>query len=132
MTASDRAAATLASRENKADVIAGVDLSDEGTTAISILIDLAQRETMNRSVRFANQLIQSTATRVPILPRAHRQAGFAVLKAPDTPAVLIELGFLSNPDEEQLLNSAIHLTQIAHGISAAIDNYFADRWAARQ
>lgn len=131
-TASDRAAATLASRENKADVIAGVDLSDEGTTAISILIDLAQRETMNRSVRFANQLIQSTATRVPILPRAHRQAGFAVLKAPDTPAVLIELGFLSNPDEEQLLNSAIHLTQIAHGISAAIDNYFADRWAARQ
>lgn len=131
-TASDRAAAILASRENKADVIAGVDLSDEGMTAISILIDLAQRETMNRSVRFANQLIQSTATRVPILARAHRQAGFAVLKAPDTPAVLIELGFLSNPDEEQLLNSAIHLTQIAHGISAAVDNYFADRWAARQ
>lgn len=130
--ASDRTAEALASRENKADVIAGVDLSDERAGTISILIDLAQRETMNRSVRFANQLLQSTATRVPILSRAHRQAGFAVLKAPDTPAVLVELGFLSNPDEEQLLNSAIHLTQIAKGVSAAIDNFFSDQLGNRQ
>ncbi len=130
--ASDRTAEALARRENKADLIAGVDLSDEEGSAISVLIDLAQRETINRSVRFANQLVQSAATRVPILSRAHRHAGFAVLKAPDTPAVLIELGFLSNPDEEQLLDSAFHLTQVALGISAAVDNYFADRWARRQ
>ncbi len=130
-TASDHTAAALAKRENMADVLAGVDLSGEEAIAIPVLIDLAQRETRNRSVRFANRIVQSALTRVPILSRAHRQAGFAVLKAPDVPAVLVELGFLSNADEEQLLNSAIHLTQVAQGLTAAIDGYFALQSAER-
>lgn len=130
--ASDHTAAALARRENKADVLAGVDLSGEEAIAIPVLIDLAQRETRNRSVRFANRIVESALTRVPILSRAHRQAGFAVLKAPDVPAVLVELGFLSNADEEQLLNSAIHLSQIAEGLTAAVDGYFAIQSADRR
>jgi N-acetylmuramoyl-L-alanine amidase len=127
--ASDKTAAALAQRENKADVIAGLDLSDEQAAVVSILIDLAQRESKNRSIRFANQLVQSVATEVRLLSRTHRQAGFAVLKAPDVPSVLVELGFLSNRDEETLLRSPQHLDLVAERIVAAIDNFFASRFA---
>lgn len=126
-TASDKIAAALARKENKADIIAGVDLAAETDLAIPMLVGLARRETMNRSITFANGLLTASASRVPILRRAHRQAGFAVLKAPDVPSVLIELGFLSNADEEALLNSPLHLAQISHSITAAVDGFFASR-----
>ncbi len=127
---SDEEAAALAVRENKADVIGGLDLSDEGADVVSILIDLAQRETRNQSMRLANQLVQAMVLRVPVLDRPHRQAGFAVLKAPDIPAVLIELGFLSHPEEERLLLSADHRAAIIDGIVAAVDNFFVVRHQA--
>lgn len=127
---SDAEAAALAARENKADVIGGLDLSDEGADVVSILIDLAQRETRNQSMRLANQLVQAMVLRVPVLDRPHRQAGFAVLKAPDIPAALIELGFLSHPEEERLLLSADHRAAIIDGIVAAVDNFFAVRHQA--
>lgn len=126
-TASDKIAAALARKENKTDIIAGVDLAAETDRAIPMLVGLARRETMNRSITFANGLLTASAGRVPILRRAHRQAGFAVLKAPDVPSVLIELGFLSNADEEALLNSPLHLAQISHSITAAVDGFFASR-----
>ena len=123
--ASDREAAALAKQENQADTLAGFSLADEQPDVVSILIDLAQRETKNRSVRFANQLVQTMVLRVPLLERPHRQAGFAVLKSPDIPAVLVEVGFLSNADEERLLLSDNHRGAIADGIVAAIENFFA-------
>jgi len=123
--ASDREAAALAKQENQADTLAGFSLADEQPDVVSILIDLAQRETKNRSVRFANQLVQTMVLRVPLLERPHRHAGFAVLKSPDIPAVLVELGFLSHPDEERLLLSDKHRSAIADGIVAAIANFFA-------
>ncbi|MCA8928223.1 MAG: N-acetylmuramoyl-L-alanine amidase [Alphaproteobacteria bacterium] len=125
--ASDAEAAALAKQENRADAIGGLDLSDEQPEVVSILIDLAQRETKNQSVRFANQLIQAMVLRVPVLDRPIRHAGFAVLKAPDVPAALIELGFLSHPQEERLLLSAKHRAAIIDGIVAATDSFFADR-----
>jgi N-acetylmuramoyl-L-alanine amidase len=131
-TASDKIAAALARKENKADIIAGVDLAAETDLAIPLLVGLARRETMNRSITFANGLLTASASRVPILRRAHRQAGFAVLKAPDVPSVLIELGFLSNADEEALLNSPLHLAQVSHSITAAVDGFFAARLAQDQ
>lgn len=125
--ASDREAAALARQENKADLIGGLNLTEEQPEIVSILIDLAQRETKNHSIRFANQLVQSMVLRVPLLPRPVRHAGFAVLKAPDVPAVLIELGFLSHPEEERLLKQPEHRRQIIDGIVAAIDNFFGNR-----
>ena len=124
--ASDAEAAGLAARENRADIIAGVDLTRENRDVTSILIDLAQRETMNHSIVFARKLVSEMGREVQLLPQnPHRFAGFAVLRAPDVPSVLIELGYLSNRDDEQLLNRPVHRTKVAGGIVRAIDGYFA-------
>lgn len=124
--ASDTEAAALAERENKADLIAGLDLSAAGTDVSGILIHLAQRDAMNRSVRLAAEVCRALAPETPLLPKQHRYAGFAVLKAPDVPSILIELGFLSNPTEEGLLRRPEHRHKLAAAIARAIDGYFAD------
>jgi N-acetylmuramoyl-L-alanine amidase len=124
--ASDREAATLAEKENMSDIIAGVDLTGENSPVASILIDLAQRDTMNRSVRFAETVIGSlpAATMLrPLFP--HRSAGFAVLKAPDIPAVLIELGYLTNAKDESEMATEAWRSRVARAISSAIDTHFA-------
>ncbi len=124
-TASDSEAAALASRENRADIIAGVDLSHENPEVASILIDLAQRETMNLSAILAGLLVDELGRQIPLLPaKPHRFAGFAVLKAPDVPSVLIELGYLSNPEEERRLARPQGRARVAAGIVHAIDRYF--------
>jgi N-acetylmuramoyl-L-alanine amidase len=124
--ASDSEAAALAARENRADIIAGVDLSRESRDVTSILIDLAQRETMNHSIVFARALVQEMGREILMLPvNPHRFAGFAVLRAPDVPSVLIELGYLSNPQDEGLLNRPHHRAKVATGIVRAVDSYFA-------
>src|SRR5262249_21621935 len=95
--ASDREAAILAEKENIADLVAGVDLTGETNPVASILIDLAQRDTMNRSLRFAETVIGRLPAATSVQPvKPHRSAGFAVLKAPDIPSALIELGYLTN------------------------------------
>lgn len=123
--ASDREAARLAEKENMSDVIAGIDLASEDNPVASILIDLAQRDTMNRSVRFAETVLmnlsQSTYVR-PTTPR--RSAGFAVLKAPDVPAVLIELGYLTNERDESEMATEAWRSRIAASITSAIDRHF--------
>lgn len=125
-TASDAEAAALAARENRADIIVGVDLSNESRDVANILIDLAQRETMNRSAEFAHLLVRELGHEIRLLPvRPHRFAGFAVLKAPDVPSVLLELGYLSNAEDERLLRQASHRRRIALGIQRAIDEFFA-------
>lgn len=122
--ASDREAAELAEKENKADLIAGIDLSHETPEVTNILIDLAQRETMNESARFATALIAQLKTATTVLRNTHRFAGFAVLKAPDVPSVLLELGFLSNPRDEKSLRSRAYRSRLAAAVAKALDAHF--------
>lgn len=122
--ASDKEAAELAERENKADLIAGMDLSHESADVANILIDLAQRESMNQSARFASLLVRELSNKTKVLPRPHRFAGFAVLKAPDLPSVLVETGFLSNRDDERRLTSKHYRRKLASAILDSIDQYF--------
>jgi N-acetylmuramoyl-L-alanine amidase len=129
--ASDREAARLAARENKADVIAGLDLGTEDAEVGSILIDLAQRETMNRSAGFAQLLGREAAGIVPLKPGFHRMASLMVLKAPDLPSVLFETGYISNPRDAAFLHSADGRARIAQAMERAVDAYFARRLVAR-
>lgn len=123
--ASDRAAAALARRENKADVIAGVNLKGESNQVANILIDLAQRETMSRSSQFAEVLLKTLKPHFILVDRAHRYAGFAVLKAPDVPSVLVEIGYLTNRKDARLLGSAKYQQRLAKRMVRAVDAYFA-------
>jgi len=129
--ASDKEAALLAEKENKVDLIAGIDLSGESQEVTNILIDLAQRESMNESAKFANILVQELKRKSNVLRNTHRFAGFAVLKAPDVPSVLLELGFLSNKTDERNLRSKAYRQKIATSILAGIDYYFAGLQQAR-
>ena len=124
--ASDKEAEALAEKENKSDLIAGMDLSDESQEVANILIDLAQRESMNQSARFATQLVSDLKRRTKLLRNTHRFAGFAVLKAPDIPSVLIEMGFLSNRSDERRLQTASYRKKFSSGIVAAISSYFSN------
>jgi N-acetylmuramoyl-L-alanine amidase len=123
-TASDAEAEALAAKENKADLIAGVDLSNENQVVTSILIDLAQRETKNQSVRLADYMVQEMANGTLLNHNTHRFAGFAVLKAPDVPSVLLELGYLSNKQDEKLLQTKAYRRKMAAAILEAIGDYF--------
>ena len=91
------------------------------------MASLARRETMNRSVRFARLLVVSMRRRVRMVGRSHRFAGFAVLKAPDIPSVLVELGYLSNRADESLLRSARHHAKVARAMRRAIDRFISRR-----
>jgi len=123
-TASDAEAAALAEKENKVDLIAGVDLSGESPEVADILIDLAQRETMNESAHFANLLVKDLGNELDLLRNTHRFAGFAVLKAPDVPSVLLEMGFLSNREDEAALRSKPYRRQLARAVARAVEKYF--------
>ena len=122
--ASDKEAAALARRENKADIIAGMDFGEQSEDVANILIDLAQRETMNLSATFANIAVNKLADSVRVLRRSHRFAGFAVLKAPDVPSVLVEMGYLSNAQDERMLNSPKRRAKLVAALVTAIDKYF--------
>ncbi len=104
-TASDTEAARLAEAENKADVIAGVDLSAEPDEVADILIDLAQRETKTFSAQFARTLVGELKTAARLHKHPLKSAGFKVLKAPDVPSVLVELGYVSSPHDLKLMTS---------------------------
>lgn len=123
-TASDEEAAALAAAENAADVLAGVDLTEQTGDVRNILIDLAQRETMNLSKKFANDLVREVGRETQLLRNTHRFAGFAVLKSPVVPSILFEIGYMSNRQEERLLRSQAHRDKIIGSIIRAIDGYF--------
>lgn len=129
--ASDREAQRLAQRENRADVINGVDLGGENREIASILVDLAQRETMNASSSFATLLKREAGGLVPFRGDHHRMAGFAVLKAADTPSILLEVGYLTNETDVARLTSEDGRQRIASGVRKAVEIYFARRLAAR-
>jgi N-acetylmuramoyl-L-alanine amidase len=127
--ASDAEAARLAEVENKSDVIAGVDLSTEPNDVANILIDLAQRETKAFSLQFANNLVgeMKTTTRLHLHPI--KSAGFIVLKSPDVPSVLVELGYMSTKGDLVNLMSADWRGHTADSMVHAVDSFFAPRMA---
>jgi len=123
--ASDEQTARLAERENRADIIAGADLSHEDEQVANILIGLAMRDTMNQSNFLADTVVAQMRTEgVRVLETPHRSAAFAVLKAPDIPSVLVELGFMSNRAEADQLSRPEYRGQIARALLAGIDAYF--------
>jgi len=128
--ASDREAAKLAARENKANIINGVDLGAHSGAVSSILLDLTQRETMSVASDFARLLQREAADEVPFRSDAHRFASFVVLKAPDTPSVLFETGFLSNKEDADFLTSKAGQQKVARGVREAVQIHFARRIAA--
>lgn len=122
--ASDKEAEALAKSENQSDIIAGVDLTNEGDIVTSILIDLAQRETKNNAVKFAQVLVPELQRAGEVTQKSHRFAGFVVLKAPDVPSVLIEVGYLSNRQDESVMNTNRWRKRMADSIARAVDRYF--------
>jgi N-acetylmuramoyl-L-alanine amidase len=127
--ASDDEAKELAAKENFSDAIAGVELpTDRDEVVANILIDLAQRETQNRSIVFARSVVGEMSA-AELHRKSLKSAGFRVLKSPDVPSVLLELGFLSNPDDEKRLTSETWRAAMAEKVGAAIDAYFAKRVA---
>jgi len=124
--ASDREAARVAAQENKADLIAGVDLSGEDRDVASILVNLGMRDSMNVSADFA-QLVQQRMGPEGVLLRSqfHRFANFQVLRNLGVPAVLLETGFLSNPEDSSYLSSARGQRAIANGLADAVVDKFA-------
>lgn len=128
--ASDKEAARLAVRENRADVIDGMDLAEASTDVRSILIDLTQRETMNASAGFARILGREAKPLIPVKAQFHRMASLMVLKAPDLPSVLFETGYLSNPKDAEFLASEDGQERIARSVRRAVEVHFARRMAA--
>lgn len=129
--ASDREAARLAARENRADLLNGVDLSDKSSAVSSILIDLTQRETMDASARFAELLHREALPHFRFRTPYHRFASLVVLKAPDTPSVLLETGYVSNDQDAGWMMTKDGRLQIAKGVAAAVSVHFARRSAGR-
>ena len=129
--ASDNEARALAAKENLSDAIAGVELPDDSDEVVTnILIDLAQRETNNRSVVMARSIVGELAAQGRLHTRQLRSAGFRVLKAPDVPSVLLELGFLSNEEDEKQLTSETWRDRMAGAIRDAVERYFKRRLAS--
>ncbi|MEQ1753040.1 MAG: N-acetylmuramoyl-L-alanine amidase [Micropepsaceae bacterium] len=122
--ASDREAEALARSENQSDIIAGVDLTKEADIVTSILIDLAQRETKNNSAKLAQILIPELQKVGNLTHKTHRFAGFRVLKAPDVPSVLIEVGYLTNESDESAMRAARWRRGMTGAIARSVDTYF--------
>jgi N-acetylmuramoyl-L-alanine amidase len=129
-TLSDKATARSARFVSKDDWYAKASLTGG---VQDILLDLTQRATRNRSSVFAQNLVTSLEPQAPLLRRSHRDAGFMVLLAPNVPAVLLEMGFVSNPEDEGFLRSEKGRGRLVTGVADAIDDYFAEatRLAAR-
>jgi len=133
--ASDREAARLAAKENMGDIIGGMDLSPYSRETGGILLDLTRRRTMEESAVFANMLMSEfRKKRIKMQPhKTHRYAGFAVLKAPDVPSVLVEMGYLSNTSDKKILLSGSFRKKVGKAVLASLDDYFRhiDELAAR-
>jgi N-acetylmuramoyl-L-alanine amidase len=129
--ASDRHAALLAQRENQSDLIGGARLSRDPNVN-AILIDLAQRESMDVSAEFARILYREAAPVFPFRPEWHRFASLVVLKAPDIPSILFESGYLTNPVDVAYIQSPEGQRQIADGMRRAVEAHFARRFLPRR
>jgi N-acetylmuramoyl-L-alanine amidase len=128
--ASDAEAARLAESENRADVIAGVDLTAEPNDVANILVDLAQRETKTFSLQFAKSAVgELKSIAAPLHKRPLKSAGFVVLKSPDVPSVLVELGYMSTRDDLKHLTSPVWRARTAAAMAEAVNTFFMRRLA---
>jgi N-acetylmuramoyl-L-alanine amidase len=128
--ASDAEAARLAESENRADVIAGVDLTAEPNDVANILVDLAQRETKTFSLQFAKSAVgELKSIAAPLHKRPLKSAGFVVLKSPDVPSVLVELGYMSTRDDLKNLTSSVWRARTASAMAEAVNTFFMRRLA---
>ncbi|WP_425475945.1 N-acetylmuramoyl-L-alanine amidase [Mesorhizobium yinganensis] len=127
--ASDAEAQALADRENLSDQLAGIDIPDENHEVADILVDLIRRETHAFSIRFARTLVGELSNSVGLINNPHRFAGFKVLKAPDVPSVLVELGYLSNEKDEAQLRSVEWRGKAVTSIANAISEFAASKAA---
>ena len=127
--ASDAEAQALADRENLSDQLAGIEVKDDNHEVADILVDLIRRETHAFSIRFARTLVGELSDTVGLINNPHRFAGFKVLKAPDVPSVLVELGYLSNAKDEEQLRSPEWRGKAVTSISNAISAFAASKAA---
>ena len=127
--ASDEEAKDLAAKENRSDIIAGIALPAQSDDVTNILIDLAQRETNNLSIGFADALLASMSGKIKFSKKSRRYAGFRVLKAPDVPSVLLELGYMSNRNDVKRFKSPAWRNKVAAAVAVAVDSYFTKRTA---
>ncbi len=125
--ASDNEAAALAQRENKSDIIAGVATTDKSDVLLNILLDLAQRETLNSSAQAAEIIGEELSKTWITKDKPHRFAGFAVLKAPDMPSLLLEMGYVTNKTDANMLRTSASRRGLITGMVQAVDRYFAAR-----
>jgi len=124
--ATSAAARWLAQKENAADLIGGVNLDDRDPVLARTLLDLSQAAQINDSLKVGRHVLDGIGTVNPLHKSAVEQAGFAVLKAPDIPSILVETAFISNPDEELKLRSDRHQTRFAESMRDGIKRYFAN------
>ena len=123
---SNKEAGALARKENRSDIVAGIDLPKDDSSVASILIDLAQRNTMNQSISFAHTALHQLAKVTDILhPDPDRSANFVVLRSPVVPSVLIEMGYLSNPYDCHQMATSVWRYRVAKAIADAVDRHFA-------
>jgi len=122
--ASSEAARWLADRENASDLIGGVTLDDKSDVLASVLLDLSQTATLEASNNLAQQLLNELRSTGKVHQRNVQHAGFAVLKSPDIPSVLVETAFISNPQEERKLSDPVHQQRLAKALMAGIRDYF--------
>jgi N-acetylmuramoyl-L-alanine amidase len=127
--ASDAEAQALADRENLSDKLAGIEIENENQEVADILIELIRRETHSFSMKFAQSLVGELSNSVGLINNPHRSAGFRVLKAPDVPSVLVELGYLSNPKDEEQLRDPDWRGKAAESISKAVASFAAAKMA---
>ncbi|MBO7483574.1 MAG: N-acetylmuramoyl-L-alanine amidase [Alphaproteobacteria bacterium] len=123
-TASDKEAAALAERENKADILFGMDLTDYQPEVGNILIDFAKKYAMDQSSIYADFVVDEMKKEVNLREKAHRFAGFVVLKSPNIPSVLLEMGYLSNPKEDKLMQRADYRKKLGMALTKAVNAYF--------
>ncbi|MBF0141799.1 MAG: N-acetylmuramoyl-L-alanine amidase, partial [Magnetococcales bacterium] len=127
MSTPDRAIKALVKRENSADLIGGVNLQEDVEPEVAeMLMDLAQRDSLNRALLLGQNLLGSLQSvgRMKLHYKSVKQAGFAVLKAPDVPSVLVEMAFLSNPKEEELMRNTNFQETVADALLSGTRRYF--------
>lgn len=130
--ASDSLAAALAEQENRSDILAGLSLDDEPEDVADILFDLTRRETRNLSVRFAKSLIDGMDGTFSLNSNPWRRASFKVLKAPEVPSVLLELGYLSNEGDEEMFRSDEWPANEAETVARSIEAFLLGEQTAAQ
>ncbi|MCB1383420.1 MAG: N-acetylmuramoyl-L-alanine amidase [Notoacmeibacter sp.] len=121
--ASDEIAKAIAEKENLSDAIAGVELQEDSAEVADILLDLVRRETQTFSIRFARGLVGELSDKIELIKNPHRSAGFRVLLAHDMPSVLLEIGYLSNKDDEMQMRDAAWREKAVGSIVSAIKLY---------